>query len=114
MNINISILMALLCSILGSLGQLCFKLGSASVSMNILSWALNFRIVSGITCYGLSALLFIVALKGGELSVLYPIIATSYIWVALLSYRFLSEKIGPVQIVGLALILIGVFLSVKR
>src|SRR6056297_3243940 len=114
MNPSFSILLALICSVLGSFGQLCFKLGLASVSTNILSWTLNLKVMSGITCYGFSALLFVVALKGGNLSVLYPIIATSYVWVALLSSRFLSEKISPAQVLGLGLILIGVFLSVKR
>jgi hypothetical protein len=40
--------------------------------------------------YGLSAILFIVALKHGNLSVLYPVIATSYICVMLITEKIIA------------------------
>lgn len=108
------IFLAAFCAFLGALGQLLFKLGSSSIEFNFSSWVTNIKILGGIALYGLSAILFIVALKYGNLSVLYPVIATSYIWVMLISNRFLGEPISTVNWLGLALILSGIVLIVRK
>jgi uncharacterized membrane protein len=108
-----AIALATFCALLGSLGQLLFKLGSASVEFSIWSWITNFKVLGGMALYGLSAILFIVALKYGNLSILYPMIATSYIWVALISIKLLGESLSITQWVGIALILVGLALIVR-
>jgi uncharacterized membrane protein len=109
-----AIALAVFCALLGSLGQLLFKLGSVSVSFSLWSWVTNVKVLGGMVLYGLSAILFIVALKHGNLSVLYPVIATSYIWVALISSKFLGEPLSVTQWIGIGLILGGVVLIVRR
>jgi len=47
-------------------------------------------------------------LRDGELSMLYPIIALTYVWVTLLSYALLPEKPNFYKNVGIATIVIGV------
>ena len=54
--------------------------------------------------------LLIIAFKGGEVSVLYPIIATSYVWVSLLSMKFLDEKINIFKWIGISIIIAGIIL----
>ncbi len=108
------IALAAVCALIGSCGQLFFKMGSGSVGDGLLSWVTNWRILLGMGLYGLSAVLFIVALKHGELSILYPVIATSYIWVSLLSSRLLGETFSPVQWVGVTMILGGIAIVVRR
>ncbi len=108
-----AIALAAFCALMGSLGQLLFKLGSPSISLSVWSWLTNFKILGGMALYGLSAILFIVALKHGNLSVLYPVIATSYVWVALISAKLLGEPLSFTQWVGIALILGGVALIVR-
>ncbi|HSW09533.1 MAG TPA: EamA family transporter [Bacillota bacterium] len=105
--------MAAICALLGSAGQLLFRLGSATVTLSPWTWIANTRIVGGMVLYGLSAILFVVALRHGRLSVLYPVIATSYVWVALLAHFVLREPVSPVQWVGLLLILAGVTLAIR-
>ena len=105
--------LVLFCALLGALGQLLFKLGSASVSSDILSWLANWKVLLGMALYGISAVLFIVALKYGNLSVLYPLIATSYIWVAFLATKYLGEPFSPLNWLGIALIVGGVSLIVR-
>ena len=73
------IFLALFCAILGALGQFLFKLGSSSIKFSFSSWVTNVKILGGIALYSVSAILFIVALKYGNLSILYPVVATSYI-----------------------------------
>ena len=59
------------------------------------------------------AVLLILALKDGELSILYPIISLSYVWVNLLSMYFFHEHMNFWKAVGIALIIGGVGLLGK-
>ena len=58
--------------------------------------------------YALGTVLFIPALKGGDLSILYPFVALTYIWVSLLSVKFLGEKMNFMKWMGISLIIVGV------
>lgn len=104
-----AIFVMLLCTLFTSAGQLFFKLGSETASFN-LALLTNYNLIIGLVLYGTGALLLIVALKGGELSVLYPIIATSYIWVSLIAWRYFNESISSFKIFGIAFIILGVSL----
>lgn len=108
------IALALCCAVMGSLAQLLFKLGSASVQPDPWTWLSNIKVIAGMILYGISAVLFVVALKHGNLSVLYPVIATSYVWVTLISFRVLHEPVSLPKCLGIALILSGVMLIVKN
>jgi drug/metabolite transporter (DMT)-like permease len=50
----------------------------------------------------------VLALRDGELSRLYPIIAMTYVWVTLLSYTLLHEPPNWYKNIGIAIIVIGV------
>ena len=110
MNQLRAIILSLICALLGSIGQTFFKLGSRKIAGNLLSWIFNWQIILGMCLYGLSAILFILALKGGKLSILYPVIASSYIWVTLISKYFLKEQINYFNWIGISLIICGVFM----
>ena len=58
--------------------------------------------------YGLGALLLIIGLKGGELTVLYPIIATGYIWVCIYSVYFFGEIMSALKWLGVFSIIVGI------
>jgi hypothetical protein len=45
-----------------------------------------------------------------DLSYAYPFVALNYIFVTILAWRFLSEKVPPVRIAGLAVIFLGVLI----
>ena len=57
-----------------------------------------------------TAFLLILALRDGELSMLYPIIAMTYVWVNLLSMYFFQEKMNLWKAMGIALVIGGVAL----
>lgn len=105
-----AILLSLFCAVLAAVGQTFFKMGASQVSTHYTDWLLNWKVILGMGIYGTSALLFIVALKYGRLSILYPMIATSYIWVTLLSHYVFGEEITYVNWIGVALIIGGVTL----
>ena len=53
--------------------------------------ATNLPLLSGLVLYGLSTVLLVLALKDGELSLLYPVIALTYVWVTVLSLVILHD-----------------------
>lgn len=106
----LSIGLVLLGCLLGSFGPLMFKFGANNLEFNFKKLLTNWHLYAGGFFYALGTVLFIYALKDGELSVLYPLVATSYIWVSLLSIKFLKEKMNKYKWAGVGLIIIGVAL----
>jgi multidrug transporter EmrE-like cation transporter len=70
----------------------------------------NFPLLLGYTAHSCNAMLLILALREGELSLLYPIIALTYVWVNLLSMYFFGEHLNPWKAAGIALVIGGVAL----
>lgn len=109
-RLTAAIIIMLACTIMTSLGQLFLKLSADSLSLNLFELIANYWLIGGVIFYGTGAVLLIIALKFGELSFVYPLVSLSFIWVALLSVKFLNEGIGPIKIVGMMFILSGVSL----
>jgi uncharacterized membrane protein len=95
-------------TIVGSFGPLFLKRGSGSASFSIIMLFKNHNLLMGFFLYGVATVLFIPALKGGQLSVLYPLTSLSYVWVSFLSVRFLGERMNLVKWAGVASIIAGV------
>lgn len=103
-----AITLVLLASFLGSLGPIMLKKASGKISLKINELIKNYYLIGGFLFYALGTVLFIPALKGGELSVLYPLVATTYIWVSLWSIMFLKEKMNMQKWFGVLLVIVGV------
>ena len=100
--------LVVLATFVGAFGPIVLKKASASKLSDIKSLLKNYNLFIGILLYGLSTILFIPALKGGDLSVLYPFVALVYIWVSFLSIKFLGEKMNKYKWIGITLIILGV------
>ena len=97
-------------TIVGSFAPLLLKVGMLNKKVTIKNLLLNIKIISGIFLYFISSLFFVVALKGGELSVLYPLVSFGYIWVTINSRVFLKEKITIYKMIGIIFIFLGIVL----
>ncbi len=75
---------------------------------DVMALVTNLPLIAGYALYGVNTLLLVLALREGELSTLYPIIALTYVWVAVLSYTLLGESPGLLKDIGIALIVAGV------
>ena len=75
---------------------------------DVFSILTNVPLISGYALYGVNTLLLVLALRDGELSTLYPIIALTYVWVTLLSYTLLGEKPNSYKNAGIIAIVLGV------
>jgi len=104
-----TIFLVLFCTLLTSGAQIFYKFGVKKLSFNFFSLITNYYLIFGLILYLLGAILLIIALKNGELSVLYPIVATSYIWVSLLSPKFFpTDSINLMKWIGVFIIVTGV------
>ena len=77
-----SVLLVFLCTLIGAAAQILLKVGANQLaSSNPLKMLLNPWLFCGYALYGMSTMLLILALRKGQLSVLYPVIALTYVWV---------------------------------
>ncbi|PIY60044.1 hypothetical protein COY95_03845 [Candidatus Woesearchaeota archaeon CG_4_10_14_0_8_um_filter_47_5] len=104
----IGIGMVLGASIIGAFGALYLKKGANKLSLSPKALVTNYALMLGVALYGLSTIIFIPALRLGELSLLYPFASTTYVWISLLSVRFLGEKMNGYKWAGIICILAGV------
>jgi len=113
------------CTLFAGAAQIMMKFGAGSPMPaiqpshpgTIVAFAMallaNLPLVAG---YGLSAcnaLLLIMALRDGELSVLYPVYSLSYVWVIGLSMYFFHDHLNFWKTAGVLLIMTGVGLLGK-
>jgi multidrug transporter EmrE-like cation transporter len=101
-----AILLVVMSTLLNSVGQYFLKKGITNVTS--LMQLINPDLMVGFGLYGISAIVLILALKYGSLSVLYPVIAVGFIWVALMGSFLLHEQITILNWVGIGIIIIGV------
>jgi drug/metabolite transporter (DMT)-like permease len=104
------ILLTALAAFIGSIGQLEFKQGANNLQFDLRLLITNYHLIIGILVYLVSTVLYVYALSKEQLSILYPIIATSYIWTLLFSKIFLKESVGLTSWAGVFFILLGVTL----
>ena len=100
--------LVILATILGSLGPIYLKRSAEDFSLNPKKLLKNRNLFIGLIFYAVGTVLFITALRGGELSVLYPLIATSYIWISFLSIKMLKEKMNIYKWAGIFIIIAGI------
>ena len=97
-------------TLLGAMGPILLKKGAKDFNLNPLKQIKNYNMLGGIAVYALATIFFIPALKGGELSVLYPLVSVAYIWTTLLAMLVLKEKMNLMKWMGIAIIILGVSL----
>lgn len=107
LNKTKTILLVLLSVIAFSFVQIIFKLASETFSISI-NLIFNYYLLVAIGLCAVGGTTFLLALKRGELSLVYPTTALSYVIVGLLSFSFLNEIISFQKGVGLAIITFGV------
>lgn len=95
------ILLMVLSSIVVCLGQLLWKLGANGDLLTL---------AEGFALYGIGALIMIIAYRFGSLSVLQPILSLNYVISLLVGYFFLNESVSLYNILGVIVIISGVYL----
>ena len=103
--------MFLLAAFLGALGQFLYKSGAERAGRSLASYLLNARLLGGVVCYVAVMILFVAAFKkGGALTVLYPIYATTFVWAAIIAWMVYAVPIRPINVGGMLLLIAGMYL----
>lgn len=84
------------------------KIGMTHFKLEPVALLTNFPLIAGYGLYGLFTLLLVIALREGELSMLYPIISLGYVWVTALSYFIFDDRLNAPKTIGIVSIMVGV------
>lgn len=104
-----SIALVCCCTILGAAAQIFMKWGANHLANpGLIGMATNMPLMAGYTLYGFSTVLLVLALKDGELSLLYPVIALTYVWVTALSFLIFHDHVNAFKVAGIVIIVAGV------
>ncbi|MGA2711639.1 MAG: hypothetical protein ABSG41_00910 [Bryobacteraceae bacterium] len=102
-----SILLVLFASLIGSFGAVFLKLGAAHLNRGF-RYIVNWQLAFGIALFLGSSVPFVMGIRHGELSVLYPMVSLGYVWTLFWSKLFFNEPITKGKLGALALILAGI------
>ena len=103
-----SVILVFLCTVVGAAAQVFMKIGGTRIHGIDVSIITNYPLLAGYALYGINTLMLMIALRDGELSKLYPIIALTFVWVNILSIIFFHERINPWKVSGIIAIMVGV------
>lgn len=95
-------------TLIGAMGPILLKKGADQFTFHPAKLLKNYNLLFGIAIYAISLIIFVTALKGGEVSILYPLVSVGYIWVCLLSIKILKEKMNLYKWLGIIFIILGV------
>ncbi len=95
------VIITILASAIGAFAALFLKQGATGDRI---------KIIFGATGYVFGSLIGIYALQFGEVSILYPITSSTYVFSFLLARGVLKEKITRNKIMGLGLIILGIII----
>lgn len=108
--------LVLVCTLLGAAAQILMKTGGTGLTGHSLGEVLthpvillrNAPLLAGYCLYGLSTVLLVLALRKGQLSILYPVISLTYVWVLILSAAIFRENLNAWKLLGVGAIVAGV------
>lgn len=110
----ISVFYFVLAALLGAVGQYLYKVGAQSCDGSFGSFFRNPKLFGGVFCYFTVMVLFIAAFrKGGTLTALYPIYASTFIWAAVIAFYVYGTPIKSVNLLGMVALVLGMYLMGK-
>ncbi len=111
MNLPAITAILLLMTIGGAFGGFFLKRSQAP-GQSVFKLLLNYNFYAGGFLYFAAGLLNILLLKYVSYIIILPLTALTYIWTLLIAKLFLHEKITPVRLAGVLLIIAGITLLV--
>ena len=107
----LAIVFFVVAAFLGALGQFYYKSGAEKAGNTLASYIFNARLFGGVICYIAVMVLFVAAFKrGGALTVLYPIYASTFIFAAIIAWFAYDTPIRAPHFAGFALLIAGMYL----
>lgn len=104
-----SVLIYIASSFLVAVGQVMLKISAGKDHPSKLKEYLNPLVLSGYFLFTISLVVSILAYRYLPLSLAKMLDSTTYIFVAVLGYLILSEKLAKKQLMGIGVIILGIF-----
>lgn len=108
---------------LNAVAQLALKASvreMGAIGLNVSSFLQSFLRLSwepflwlGLICYGVSVIVWILALSRVDVSIAYPMLSLGYVVNAIAAWQLFGEVMNPGRIVGIGIILIGVYVLAR-
>jgi multidrug transporter EmrE-like cation transporter len=106
---------------LSAIAQVLFKFGMSSVAVRqalavgspmqaAIAVFLSAGVLGGLSLYGIGTVLWLGVLSRTEVSQAYPFVGLGFVLTALIGYFLFGDALGPLRIVGIALVVAGIFL----
>jgi multidrug transporter EmrE-like cation transporter len=67
----------------------------------------------GLCCYGISVIVWILALSRVDVSIAYPMLSMGYVVNAFAAWQLFGESMNPARLVGIGIVLLGVFILAR-
>jgi multidrug transporter EmrE-like cation transporter len=109
--------------LLNAAAQLLIKAGTNSVGhfdFNLenvmpIGWKLATQpsILGGMVCYVISLIVWIMALSRVQVSIAYPMLSIGYVVNAIAAYFLFGEAVGMQRLLGIGIIIIGVYVVAR-
>jgi multidrug transporter EmrE-like cation transporter len=119
----LSFALVLLGVVLNAVAQLLLKAGTNAIgefqftaaNLAPVGWkaATQPFILGGLACYVVSVGVWILALSRVEVSVAYPMLSIGYVINAVAAYLLFGEAVSPQRMVGIGIIIVGVYLVAR-
>ena len=119
----ISFALVLFGVLLNAAAQLLLKAGTNSIGHFEFSAAnlvpIGFKvatqpyILGGLMCYAISVVVWIMALSRVEVSIAYPMLSIGYVVNAIAAYFLFGEAVGMQRLVGIGIIVLGVYVVAR-
>jgi drug/metabolite transporter (DMT)-like permease len=108
-----------LCVAMTTLGQIALKLGASHPTLGGLIESGQFAVfamralttpyvIVGLVLYAGSTVLWLLILGRADLSYAYPMVSLGFVLTALYGWWALGERLGPMRVLGIALVFLGV------
>jgi multidrug transporter EmrE-like cation transporter len=98
--------------LLNAAAQLLLKAGTNAMPLG-LRLALEPHILGGLACYAVSVVVWVVALSRVPVSIAYPMLSIGYVVNALAAWYWLGEAVTPMRMLGIGIIVLGVFIVAR-
>ncbi|HZK84968.1 MAG TPA: EamA family transporter [Desulfosporosinus sp.] len=112
------IILTIFNSMLMVTGQTLWKLGATGKEVNSLGQLLRIflspYVIAGLMVYAFSSVLWIYILNKGELSYVYPIQSTAFIFALIIGTTIFKEQLTASKVIGVLVICLGVIIITRK
>ena len=112
------ILLTIFNSMLMVTGQTLWKMGATGKEVNNLGQLLRLfltpYVIAGLMVYAFASVLWIYILNKGELSYVYPIQSTAFIFALVIGTTIFKEQLTPSKVIGVLVICLGVVIITRK